>query len=159
MLIAQLDATVVAPKKKFLAAQAEAAEKKEQESSTPAKQSTGGAAAGAAAVAVKTEVKAEVKAEKGDVNSTSYSVRDNAPAGALADDSEEVLRFQNQQLYAALQVSPRSRASSFSLSLLLPLLLPSCSFRAVLCTRSYFGTTACFLGLIILLLVRVRGVA
>eukprot|EP00287_Rhodomonas_sp_CCMP768_P033310 CAMPEP_0202856762 /NCGR_PEP_ID=MMETSP1389-20130828/92216_1 /ASSEMBLY_ACC=CAM_ASM_000865 /TAXON_ID=302021 /ORGANISM="Rhodomonas sp., Strain CCMP768" /LENGTH=239 /DNA_ID=CAMNT_0049535451 /DNA_START=191 /DNA_END=907 /DNA_ORIENTATION=+ len=96
----ELDATVVvAPKKKFLAAQAEAAEKAQE--STPAKAH---ASSSAAAAKVKPE-KETVKLEKGDVHSASYSIRDNAPAGAHADDSEEVLRFQNQQLFAALQAS------------------------------------------------------
>jgi hypothetical protein len=72
---AEPDATAVAPKKKFLAARAEAA-------------AQDGASSGQGGVA------------------TSYSVKDTAPSGALNADSEEIVKFQNQQLYAAIEVLP-----------------------------------------------------
>ncbi|KAJ1483803.1 hypothetical protein T484DRAFT_1798959 [Baffinella frigidus] len=68
------DATVVAPKKKFLAARAEAA----------AQDGAGGGG-------------------KGDRQTTSYSIKDNAPSGALNAESEEIIKFQNKQLYAAIE--------------------------------------------------------
>lgn len=84
------DATVVAPKKKFLAARAEAA----------AQDGAGGGG-------------------KGDRQTTSYSIKDNAPSGALNAESEEIIKFQNKQLYAAIEVLPPSPPLSPS-SLQLP---------------------------------------
>lgn len=99
-----MDAIAVAPKKKFLAAQAEACNEVK-------------AAAGSSTVKkedkLSPHIKSEVKDEKDsdsaqvkvtDRSETSYSIRDNAPAGANAADSEEVLRFKNEQLFAALEV-------------------------------------------------------
>ena len=100
----QMDAIAVAPKKKFLAAQAEACNEVK-------------AATGSSNVKkvdkLLPHIKSEVKDEKDsdsaqvkvtDRSETSYSIRDNAPAGANAADSEEVLRFKNEQLFAALEV-------------------------------------------------------
>ena len=71
------DATAVAPKKKFLAAHAQAA----------AQDGAGGGG-------------------KVDWPTTSYSIKDNAPSGALNAESEEIIKFQNKQLYAAIEVPP-----------------------------------------------------
>lgn len=84
----EMDATAVAPKKK-LAAQAAlaAAEAAEKDSAGAAKVGPGSFT--------------RVKLEPG---KPSYSVEVTAPSGANAEDSEEVLKFQNERLYAALEV-------------------------------------------------------
>ena len=80
----EIDAAAVAPKKK-LAAQAAlaAAEAAGRE-----------AGAGKAGGVVKLE----------STKAPSYSVEETAPSGANAADSEEVLKFQNERIYAALEV-------------------------------------------------------
>lgn len=90
----EIDATAVAPKKK-MAAQAALAAAAEKDSAGSAK------AGGSTSVGIKLEPGAK----------PSYSVEVTAPSGALAGDSEEVLKFQNERLYAALEVR---FASSFS---------------------------------------------
>jgi hypothetical protein len=88
----EMDTTggVVAPKKK-LAAQAAlaAAEAAEKESAGAAK--------------VGSSSSASIKLEPG--LKPSYLVEVTAPSGANSEDSEEVLKFQNERLYAALEVS------------------------------------------------------
>jgi hypothetical protein len=85
----EMDAAAVAPKKK-LAAQAAlaAAEAAEKDSAGSAKSS------GSSSVSIKLEG-----------GRPSYSVEESAPSGANAADSEEVLKFQNERLYAALEVT------------------------------------------------------
>lgn len=84
----EMDAAAVAPKKK-LAAQAAlaAAEAAGKESAGPAKAGGG------------------IKSEAAGTKAPSYSVEETAPSGANAADSEEVLKFQNERIYAALEVS------------------------------------------------------
>jgi len=82
----EIDATAVAPKKK-MAAQAALAAAAEKDSAGSAK------AGGSTSVGIKLEPGAK----------PSYSVEVTAPSGALAGDSEEVLKFQNERLYAALE--------------------------------------------------------
>jgi len=81
----EIDATVVAPKKKLAAQAALAAERESAGSAKPG---------GSSWATVKQEAGAK----------PSYSVDETAPSGALAGDSEEVIKFQNQRLYAALEV-------------------------------------------------------
>ena len=85
----EIDTTAVAPKKKLAAqaalAAAEAAEK----------DNAGAAKAGGSASSV------AVKSENG---KPSWSIEVTAPSGANAADSEEVLKFQNERMYAALEV-------------------------------------------------------
>jgi len=45
-----------------------------------------------------------IKVESSARHTPSYSVQDTAPSGANAADSEEVLKFQNERLAAALEV-------------------------------------------------------
>ena len=73
----EIDSTAVAPKKKLAAQAAMAAAE---------------AAGGSSSVTVKLEA-----------GKPSYSIEETAPCGANAADSEEVVRFQNGRLYAALE--------------------------------------------------------
>jgi hypothetical protein len=96
-----MDSAVVAPKKKFLAAQAEAAASDSTSSKAPPPSPGGVVGAGAAL----SEGRADARPVVTSSHATSYSTRDNAPAGARSADDDENVRFQNTQLYAANQVS------------------------------------------------------
>jgi len=85
--LCQVDATAVAPKKKFLAARAEAAA---SEAPPTAIKTEGGGAGGGSSSAQPIE-----NAE------ASYSVKEMAPSGVVEADGEEILKFQNAQLHAA----------------------------------------------------------
>lgn len=90
---------MVAPKKKFLAAQAEAAA---SDTTAAGKSiSTGNAVQNSGNSDARG---GEAKSNATSSHATSYSVRDNAPAGARSADDEENVKFQNAQLYAANQV-------------------------------------------------------
>ncbi len=90
-------ATAVAPKKKFLAAQAEAAATSASTSvETPVTPRPHGAASGSAAPSTPA---AQSNGAEG-----AWTVKECAPAGINAADSEEIVKFQNTQLYAAHQV-------------------------------------------------------
>ena len=105
LLLGQMDtATVVAPKKKFLAAQAEAA----------ASDSSAANKAAAPSLGAQTTANSDGKIveARASSHSTSFSVRDNAPAGARSADDEEIVRFQNTQLFAANQVFMRTLPES-----------------------------------------------
>ena len=93
----------MAPKKKFLAAQAEAAASDSTSSKAPPP-SPGGVVGNVGAAL--TEGRAtDARPVLTSSHATSYSTRDNAPAGARSADDDENVRFQNSQLYAANQVS------------------------------------------------------
>ena len=97
----QMDAAVVvAPKKKFLAAQAEAA----ASDITAASKSTASTATTLQNAGNSDGRGGESKSSATSSHATSYSVRDNAPAGARSADDDENVKFQNAQLYAANQV-------------------------------------------------------
>lgn len=81
----EMDAAAVAPKKKLAAQAALAA------AEAAGRESAGAAKAGGV-----------VKLES--TKAPSYSVEETAPSGANAADSEEVLKFQNERIYAALEV-------------------------------------------------------
>jgi hypothetical protein len=83
----EMDAAAVAPKKKLAAQAALAAAEAAGKDSPRAAKAGGG-----------------IKLEPG-AKASSYSVEETAPSGANAADSEEVLKFQNQRMYAALEVS------------------------------------------------------
>jgi hypothetical protein len=99
-----MDSAVVAPKKKFLAAQAEAAASDSTSSKAPLP-SPGGGVVGNAGAALTEGRAADARPALTSSHATSYSTRDNAPAGARSADDDENVRFQNSQLYAANQVS------------------------------------------------------
>jgi hypothetical protein len=96
----EMDSAVVAPKKKFLAAQAEAAASDSTSSKAPPP-SPGGVVGNAGAAL--SEGRADARPVVTSSHATSYSTRDNAPAGARSADDDENVRFQNTQLYAANQ--------------------------------------------------------
>mmetsp|Transcript_68513 Transcript_68513/g.182776 ORF Transcript_68513/g.182776 Transcript_68513/m.182776 type:complete len:149 (+) Transcript_68513:331-777(+) len=96
--------TVVVPKKKFLA-QVEAAASEVSVKPEPTNPSKAGSASSSGSGHTSASVKDEPGAERPiPAHSTSFSIRDNAPAGARPADDEENVRFQNAQLYAANQV-------------------------------------------------------
>ncbi len=90
-------ATAVAPKKKFLAAQAEAAATSASTSAeAPVTPRPHGAGSGSAAPST--------PAAQSNGSEGAWTVKECAPAGINAADSEEIVKFQNAQLYAAHQV-------------------------------------------------------
>jgi hypothetical protein len=92
-----MDTTAVAPKKKFLAAQAEAAATSSSTPTetpvTPRPHGAGSSSAGPSTPAVQSNG-----------SEGAWTVKDSAPAGTNPADSEEIVKFQNAQLYAAHQV-------------------------------------------------------
>lgn len=95
--------TVVVPKKKFLA-QVEAAASEVSVKPEPTNLSKAASGSSSASGHASGSVKDEPGAERPiPAHSTSFSIRDNAPAGARPADDEENVRFQNAQLYAANQ--------------------------------------------------------
>eukprot|EP00291_Cryptomonas_curvata_P009082 CAMPEP_0172189934 /NCGR_PEP_ID=MMETSP1050-20130122/22817_1 /TAXON_ID=233186 /ORGANISM="Cryptomonas curvata, Strain CCAP979/52" /LENGTH=851 /DNA_ID=CAMNT_0012864719 /DNA_START=252 /DNA_END=2806 /DNA_ORIENTATION=- len=96
-----MDSAVVAPKKKFLAAQAEAAASDSASSKGPPP--SPGGVLGNVGAALSEGRATEARPVLTSSHATSYSTRDNAPAGARSADDDENVRFQNSQLYAANQ--------------------------------------------------------
>lgn len=90
----QVDATAVAPKKKFLAARAEAAA-----SSSSDVKTEGGAGGGSGG-----------GEGGGGGREASYSVKEMAPSGVIAADGEDIVKFQNAQLYAAHAAAKQDNA-------------------------------------------------